>query len=242
MQKKLGLIEYSIEELRSMKSLLKESGLIQERRIQFTGITANQLLNTIKPIEKEEFLIFANNKYYSIDVDEIRHDPDQPTIFGLDDNGNEKEIKVKDIEFIEPSEISEAVVEQKEKIKKGDRVEVNTMKIKGKDNKSYNVFAFEAAGRGWASISYVASKTPEKYTGTVIRVDIDEFVVKIDPKYLNSIKVVSFAKRPYVSKKDGSFSHIEPWKEANSLKTIYAVNSKGEAYLPLHRFMQYKVI
>jgi hypothetical protein len=77
-----------------LKSLIKEG-----RRVSFNGTITNQLYSIVK--NDGDALIFANGQHYSIDVEGMRNDLQNPTIIAMDDDGGEHDINVSDIEFIE---------------------------------------------------------------------------------------------------------------------------------------------
>lgn len=90
-----------MKNLQTFEEFLNESSLNEkrERRISFKGNKTNQLYNIVKGAENS--MIFANGKHYSVDVEEMRHDLQNPTVIATDEDGEEFEIKVSDIEFIE---------------------------------------------------------------------------------------------------------------------------------------------
>lgn len=75
-------------------------------RINFKGKTANDLYNIIKPTP--DALVYCHNTYYTVDIDDMKHNLQSPTIFGLTKDGTEKEFKVSDIEYIETGKMNEA--------------------------------------------------------------------------------------------------------------------------------------
>ena len=98
---------------------------VNEKSIKFHGKTVNDVLNIIKPVKDGNIEFFANGKHYGLgDPDEMKNDPHETTIFGIDQDGGEHEIKVSDIESFEvfeniltEKEFSEE--ERKELAKKG---------------------------------------------------------------------------------------------------------------------------
>lgn len=72
---------------------------INERRIPFKGTKTNQLYRIIKDVENAT--IFANNKNYTIDAESMRNDLQNSVVIAMDDDGEEFDVNVKDIEFIE---------------------------------------------------------------------------------------------------------------------------------------------
>lgn len=72
---------------------------VNERKVPFKGTKTDQLYRIVK--DNKDALIFANDTYYSINVEEMLYDLQDPVITGMDDDGAEFEINVSDIEFIE---------------------------------------------------------------------------------------------------------------------------------------------
>lgn len=75
-----------------IKKILKES------RVPFKGRTVSDLYNVVKNMDN--FEVFANNNYYTLDVDDLRQNKLSDTVYLLDKDGESKESKVSDIEFI----------------------------------------------------------------------------------------------------------------------------------------------
>lgn len=88
---------------------IQESKL-QERRIPFKGKTTNDLYNIVKA--DANAMVFANGNHYSVDAEDMRNDLRNPSIIVTDEDGEEFEIKVSDIEFIE---LNERVVKESTK-------------------------------------------------------------------------------------------------------------------------------
>ena len=88
---------------------IQESKL-QERRIPFKGKTTNDLYNIVKA--DANAMVFANGNRYSVDAEDMRNDLRNPSIIVTDEDGEEFEIKVSDIEFIE---LNERVVKESTK-------------------------------------------------------------------------------------------------------------------------------
>jgi len=72
---------------------------LNERRVTFKGRVTNDLYNLIK--NDPNAMIFSNGKYYAVDPEEMRHDLRSDSIYGSDEDGEEYEIQIRDIEFIE---------------------------------------------------------------------------------------------------------------------------------------------
>ena len=51
--------------------------------------------------KKENSIIFANGKHYGIDVEDMRENPKEPIIIAMDQDGEEFEIYVECVEFID---------------------------------------------------------------------------------------------------------------------------------------------
>jgi len=73
---------------------LKKNG-----RILFNGTKTNQLYRIVKDFPNS--LIFANGEHYSIDVEDMRENLKEPIIIGMNKDGEEFEIYVEYVEFIE---------------------------------------------------------------------------------------------------------------------------------------------
>lgn len=82
--------------------MLKKKGqalLNEGRRVTFKGRVTNDLYNLIK--SDPDAMIFSDGKYYTVDPDEMRHDLRSDSTYGTDEDGEEYEIQIRDIEFIE---------------------------------------------------------------------------------------------------------------------------------------------
>jgi hypothetical protein len=88
------------QELRSL--IREEIKMMQERRIPFKGKTTNDLYKIVKA--DANAMVFANGNHYSVDAENMRNDLRNPSIIVTDEDGEEFEIKVSDIEFIELNE------------------------------------------------------------------------------------------------------------------------------------------
>jgi hypothetical protein len=75
------------------------SRLNEGRRVTFKGRVTNDLYNLIK--SDPDAMIFSDGKYYTVDPEELRHDLKSDLIYGTDEDGEEYEIQIRDIEFIE---------------------------------------------------------------------------------------------------------------------------------------------
>ena len=84
--------------LKTFEQFINESS-INERRVSFKGKKVSDLYKIIKNVDSAEF--FANGKHYGIEPDDIKHDLNDTTVFGFDQDGGEHEIKIHDIEFVE---------------------------------------------------------------------------------------------------------------------------------------------
>ena len=73
---------------------LKKNG-----RILFNGTKTNQLYRIVKDFPNS--IIFANGKHYGIDVVDMRENPKEPIIIAMDQDGEEFEIYVECVEFID---------------------------------------------------------------------------------------------------------------------------------------------
>lgn len=83
---------------------------INERRVSFHGKTVNDLYRIVKTNPDSEIIV--NGKSYNIiDIDEMKNDLKNDTTFGIDEDGGEHEIRVKDIDYIE---IIESVIHESE--------------------------------------------------------------------------------------------------------------------------------
>jgi len=74
--------------------ILKKNG-----RILFNGTKTNQLYRIVKDFPNS--IIFANGKHYGIDVEDMRENPKEPIIIAMDQDGEEFEIYVECVEFID---------------------------------------------------------------------------------------------------------------------------------------------
>jgi hypothetical protein len=73
---------------------------LNERRVSFKGKTTNDLYKIVK--NDPDVIVFANGKHYSIiDPSEMKNDLKSDTTFVNDEDGEEFEVKIEDIEFIE---------------------------------------------------------------------------------------------------------------------------------------------
>ena len=75
------------------------TSLNEGRRVTFKGRVTNDLYNLIK--SDPYAMIFSDGKYYTVDPEELRHDLKSDLIYGTDEDGEEYEIQIRDIEFIE---------------------------------------------------------------------------------------------------------------------------------------------
>jgi len=73
--------------------------LKKNRRILFNGTKTNQLYRIVKDFPNS--LIFANGEHYGIDVEDMRENLKEPIIIGMNKDGEEFEIYVEYVEFIE---------------------------------------------------------------------------------------------------------------------------------------------
>jgi hypothetical protein len=76
------------------KQLVKES----KQSLKEGKFTVKRLIDIMKKYKRDEILVFANNKEYAVYNDEIN--PKEDSVFGVEHHGKEKEIDVKDIEFV----------------------------------------------------------------------------------------------------------------------------------------------
>jgi hypothetical protein len=84
----------------SRKTLMRRAGLLKEgQRITFNGTKTDQLYNIVK--DEENAMIFANGKHYGVDAEMMRSDLQNPVVIAMDEDGEEYDINVSDIEFIE---------------------------------------------------------------------------------------------------------------------------------------------
>jgi hypothetical protein len=84
--------------LKTFEQFINESS-INEKRVNFKGKKVGDLYKIIKNVDSAEF--FAKGKTYGIEADDIKHDLNDTTVFGFDEDGGEHEIRINDIEFIE---------------------------------------------------------------------------------------------------------------------------------------------
>ena len=116
-----------MKNLQSFDEFLNEN--LTENRIDFNGKTASDLYQIVKD---DEFpLIFANNTYYSIEESELSDDLTSDSVICITKDGEESNVLVSDIEFVElqeaavyvsPQEKERKVREGQEKAKEGIRV------------------------------------------------------------------------------------------------------------------------
>ena len=91
-----------MKNLQTFEEFLNES-ILNEKRISFRGKTTNDLYRIVK--NDPNSMVFANGKHYSIlDPSEMRNDLKNDSTYVYDKDGEEYEIKVSDIEFIEINE------------------------------------------------------------------------------------------------------------------------------------------
>lgn len=83
-----------------MKHLQTFESFLNEGRVSFKGKTISDLYKVIK--NKKSVMIFVNGSYYSIDdPNELKNDLESDLVYGYDKDGEEHELEVADIEFIE---------------------------------------------------------------------------------------------------------------------------------------------
>jgi len=76
--------------------------VVNEGRVTFKGKDASDLLKSSKG---KDIMVFVNNNLYSITQDLLSEEPRaSKSIYGLDSDGEEKEIVIRNIEFIEMNE------------------------------------------------------------------------------------------------------------------------------------------
>ena len=93
------------------KRLMERAGLLKEgRRVTFKGTIVNQLYNIIKSDSNP--MIFADGKPYSIDAESMRNDLQNHVVMGTGEDGEEAEINVADIEFVELGGMSEGAIQE----------------------------------------------------------------------------------------------------------------------------------
>jgi len=79
---------------------MRRAGLLKEgQRIAFKGNKTDQLYRLVK--DEENATVFANGKHYGVNAEDMRNDLQNPVIIGMDEDGEEHDINVSDIEFIE---------------------------------------------------------------------------------------------------------------------------------------------
>lgn len=82
------------------KQRLQElAGIIREGRVPFKGTKTDQLYRIVK--DEWNAMIFANGKLYAVDPENMRNDLQNPVVIAVDEDGEEFDINVSDIEFIE---------------------------------------------------------------------------------------------------------------------------------------------
>lgn len=84
--------------IKTFEQFIAES-VVNEKRITFRGKKVSDLYKLIK--KAEDVQIFANNKEYAVFSNELKDDLNSDSFFALDKDGEEYEIDVKDVEFIE---------------------------------------------------------------------------------------------------------------------------------------------
>ena len=88
-----------MKHIQTFESFLNET-LINERRVSFKGKRINDLYRIIK--DDSNAMIFANGKHFSVgDIDELKNDLQSDTVYLYGDDGEEAEVKIQDIEFID---------------------------------------------------------------------------------------------------------------------------------------------
>ena len=84
----------------SRKTLMRRAGLLKEgQKITFKGTKTDQLYRIVK--DEWSPMIIANGKQYAVDAEVMRSDLQNPVVIAVDDDGEEHEINVSDIEFIQ---------------------------------------------------------------------------------------------------------------------------------------------
>jgi hypothetical protein len=73
--------------------------LKKNRRILFNGTKTNQLYRIVKDFPNS--LIFVHGEHYGIDAEDMRENLKEPIIIGMNKDGEEFEIYVEYVEFIE---------------------------------------------------------------------------------------------------------------------------------------------
>lgn len=73
--------------------------LKEGRRVSFKGTKVNQLYNIVK--DEWNPMVFVNGKLYAVEPENMRHDLQDTYVLGVDEDGEEYDIDVSDIEFIE---------------------------------------------------------------------------------------------------------------------------------------------
>jgi hypothetical protein len=87
-----------MKNLHTFEEFMNES--LNEKRVSFKGKKTNDLYRIVK--DNPDALVFANGKMYSIiDPEEMKADLQNDSTFVNDEDGEEFEIKIEDIEFIE---------------------------------------------------------------------------------------------------------------------------------------------
>ena len=87
-----------MKNLQTFDEFLNEN--LNERRVSFKGKTTNDLYKIVK--NDTDAIVFANGKHYSIiDPEEMKNDLKSDTTFVTDEDGEEFEVKIEDIEFVE---------------------------------------------------------------------------------------------------------------------------------------------
>jgi len=101
-EKKKEFFTYVDDNWKSKNERVVKSN-ISERRVKFAGKTVNDLYKLVK--NNPGALIFSNGKLYSIEnIKDMQSNLKSDVTYGYMDNGGEREIKIKDIEFIELKE------------------------------------------------------------------------------------------------------------------------------------------
>jgi len=122
------------------------------------------------------------------------------------------------------------------------QVQIRTTSFAGRDGRTYPIFLFHEGGRGWTAFhSYIpATLDPVTLRGEVVEAEDENLArylahhslvrVKLDAASLK-IKVRSFARRPYVSRKTGiSNPHVLVDRygyDLRAIKNIYACHICG---------------
>jgi len=119
--------------IKTFEQFIAES-VVNEKRINFKGKTAGDLLKVIKNVKSAEF--FANGRHYGITPEDINSKQlKDKSVFGTDEDGGEHEIELSDIEFIEIYEsfvniYENAPVLNMSGVKVGDVVDIKGVQVR----------------------------------------------------------------------------------------------------------------